>query len=776
MPARISWDRLRRSRVVQVLVVYLGASWLVMQITATLTEALSLPDWVMPVAIVLLLIGVVITVATAWVQSHPATTAAEEAGERPTDWQVAPADAIARLRAGRLPHLTWGRAVLGGVVALSLLFGVAGLYVGLTRGTVRIGPERAVADEAAEGIAVVPFSVAGGDDLALWREGMVDVLAAHLDGAGGFRAIDSRTVMARWRERVEDGGAPDLQTSLRIAGSAGARYGVVGSLVGSPAGVRMNADVYDLSDGSKVATASQVGPVDRVLTLVESLSVEVVRDLLAATGQELIAEPRTSSLTTTSMAALRAYLEGEALFRHSEFAAAAEAYERAVAVDSTFALAWLRLSEAASWMSASNPRGREAQARAAAFADRLSVRDRILSEARAAYFAYDDAIIPKLEEAVRAYPDDPDLWYTLGDIYLHLSLDVDRSWRKISDAFARAVALDPTFAPYHVHWVEGAILSGDTALAREALQRYAAASTEPTRPATLRHMYELFLGDAPTREAAFAALDTLGASELRNMSQWGKYALPDQAWVERVARRAYELDRQAGRWYAAVGEAMLTRGRFDDLATWLADPSGPGRQRGTLAFNAMILGRPLPSWFVAPDFLACGSPPAPECLGAIGITRLRGGGDASDAVAVARANADSLRRNDGSESEAELYEAVEKAVGGLQALHAADTTTALSHLRLAARERLDIVSFASWWRLVDLLERARPMEALDILDSLEGVVAPFARVRAAVIHERMGNREAALTAYRSAWERLQHGDESDPWVEQARAGLARLGG
>ena len=38
------WDRIRRARIVQVLVVYLGASWGVLQIADTLTEALSLPE------------------------------------------------------------------------------------------------------------------------------------------------------------------------------------------------------------------------------------------------------------------------------------------------------------------------------------------------------------------------------------------------------------------------------------------------------------------------------------------------------------------------------------------------------------------------------------------------------------------------------------------------------------------------------------------------------------------------------------------------------------
>ena len=47
-------QRLKQARVVQVLLVYLGATWVVLQIVSTLVDLLSLPDWVGPVAVVLM--------------------------------------------------------------------------------------------------------------------------------------------------------------------------------------------------------------------------------------------------------------------------------------------------------------------------------------------------------------------------------------------------------------------------------------------------------------------------------------------------------------------------------------------------------------------------------------------------------------------------------------------------------------------------------------------------------------------------------------------------
>ena len=57
-----------RRSIWQVLGIYLGASWMALQVVEILTESVGLPDWVQPFAIVLLVIGFPIVLATAFVQ------------------------------------------------------------------------------------------------------------------------------------------------------------------------------------------------------------------------------------------------------------------------------------------------------------------------------------------------------------------------------------------------------------------------------------------------------------------------------------------------------------------------------------------------------------------------------------------------------------------------------------------------------------------------------------------------------------------------------------
>ena len=63
------WARLREARAVQGLLVYLGATWLILQLLDIFIDNLGLPAWTMVGAIILLTIGLVIQLAVVWVQA-----------------------------------------------------------------------------------------------------------------------------------------------------------------------------------------------------------------------------------------------------------------------------------------------------------------------------------------------------------------------------------------------------------------------------------------------------------------------------------------------------------------------------------------------------------------------------------------------------------------------------------------------------------------------------------------------------------------------------------
>ncbi len=100
----------------QVLGIYLVASWLVFQVVQTLTEGLGLPDWVPPIALILLLIGLPIVLATAFVQEGGGAR-----GEEPNRASMAPGEVPSAADTGESAELaasggagSWRSAGAGG--------------------------------------------------------------------------------------------------------------------------------------------------------------------------------------------------------------------------------------------------------------------------------------------------------------------------------------------------------------------------------------------------------------------------------------------------------------------------------------------------------------------------------------------------------------------------------------------------------------------------------------------------------------------------------------
>ncbi|CAN5320154.1 hypothetical protein BH18GEM1_BH18GEM1_21070 [soil metagenome] len=590
------WTRVKRSRLLQVLLVYVGVSWLLLQTTGLFIDSFGLPEWAMPAAALLLVIGLVVIGATAWVQSHPLTRARARAGELPRAHALDVGGLTRSVRRGEMPHLTWGRAAVGGVFAFSLLFGLAGLYVVIKDRGRSFSPPEAVAGSAAPGIAVLPFAVQG-EGLDVWREGMVDMLGTSLDGAAGLRAIDSRTVLARWREVVGDGASADLAMALDVGRRTGARYVLVGSAVGVGDEIRLSAQVYDAEGGGELGQGEVVGSADSVFSLVDRLSIEVLRAVLQ--GREgALPRVNLARVTTSSLPALKAYLEGEVLFRRGDFDGAIPAYERAVEADSTFALANYRLATSYGWAeSILSDLAEGAIERAVRYADRLPEREAVLLKAeRALYHGTLEGLEP-LEFAVRRYPDDPEAWYHLGETYFHLGRQALVPPEKAEEAFAHAVRLDPQFLPAYIHRVDYAFLMDDSARAAVLIDSVAQLVPEGEGIGSARLVHDLAFGDPAARSLARAAMDTISRGlipiALSNLAH--PRLLDAQAEVYEIAIRNADQ--------VATPTILLAINRFDrgKVSAGLETVEGPGFPavaRGPVLYVAHLEGLPIP-----PDLL-----------------------------------------------------------------------------------------------------------------------------------------------------------------------------
>ena len=357
-------------------------------------------------------------------------------------------------------------------------------------------------------LAVLPFRVAGPDS-AVWREGLVDLLSINLDGAPGVRVIPPRTVLSGWNANLgKRADVADQDAALGVARAVGARFALTGSLVGGTRSVRLSAGIRDLRRGTDLGMEQVEGSADSVPALVDRLTLLLLR---AGLVQDSAALPAfdLGRATTTSLAALKAFLVGERFFRRAQPRQAEAEFRRAVAADSTFALAWYRLSAATGWTSSPHwPEPTAVDSAALRFSGRLPPREALVLRASAALNEWRPDAITMLQGLVARYPEDVEAWYLLGDAYFHLGHFSFLPLDSIVHALQRAIALDSSFSPAYLHLVEYAFMQGDSASARNLVELLRRMTPESPKTVGLALAYALTWGTAPERIVAEAVLDT----------------------------------------------------------------------------------------------------------------------------------------------------------------------------------------------------------------------------------------------------------------------------
>ena len=195
-------------------------------------------------------------------------------------------------------------------------------------------------------VAVMPFRVAGADPSVQYlRQGMLDLLQAKLTGEGGPRAADTRSVLAA----VRDAGGTDTQD---LDGSAVASAREEDRRRPRAAGQHRGTGRSPRHQRRRCWRCRAAGPSRRPAwrarrTASSSSSTASPAQLLALGAGA--SQNQLSALTTTNLDALRAYLDGVTAYRRAAFQVATPLLEKAVSLDSTFALALSALIEADGW-------------------------------------------------------------------------------------------------------------------------------------------------------------------------------------------------------------------------------------------------------------------------------------------------------------------------------------------------------------------------------------------------------------------------------------------
>ena len=633
-------------------------------------------------------------------------------------------------------------------------------------------------------VAVAPFDVLD-PKLALWHEGLVDVLARTLDGLGPLRTVSPTIVLRRWSGRADPASARDLGRRT------GAKFAVFGQVVGLGGdSARLSATLIDVTTGSRRSEFQRSDRAERLGSLADSLSLAFLRDL----GVSSRGPVRLASVGTSSIVALKAFLQGEQHFRRGALDSAIASFERAIEHDTTFALALRRLALAHGWKSPEGYGfGRQFYVQAGQFNRRLSPRDSLLVVADSLGAGSEDTLLDPavrssmvrrrfqaLEAATRSYAGDPEVWYQLGEAREHYGSEVGATVAQELDAFDRSIALDSTFAEAYVHPILRTLDRGDCRRALGYLQpvgsMHVALDNVPWAPAAALVLAHLLGGTAGGRAEIQPTLDTLSGQVLHDVA-WMLRNCPDSA--ETVIWLARQLVRprpgSAPMRYPPDANntlvlSLMNRGHLRESYRVLREKpilvdGGSGFCFVTLALFGVVprdtAAAVFRRWLTGPD-LGPISRPLPWWAGQ---------GDTSSIRAfIERA----LAADSAGASEEETRDAREVARLGRVYLALASRDTAEAWRQLVDMTQRPDVEFL---RAGLLAAQRNDSAAAAVLDGESGIGAlnVLQRLLQAQVAERLGRRDEALRSYQFVVDMWRHPDpELSSYVSEARRGLQRL--
>jgi eukaryotic-like serine/threonine-protein kinase len=341
--------------------------------------ALGLPDWVLPGALGVMLLGLPVILFTWYVgrtmRKLATTTPAVTPGGSPTTHGT-----MANLAIKASPHVSWRRAWMGGAVALgAFVLAVAAFMVLRAMG---IGPAGSLLASGKlndrERLIVVEFTAPDTSLSTLVTEAVRTNL-----GQSRVISIMPPVAVGAALQRMQRPAASrlDLALARAIALREGVKAVVDGAVRPLGAGYVVSMRLVGVDSSNTLAAFQETA--NTPTELLEKID-ELTRTLRGKIGESLKSvrgSPPLEQVTTPSLEALRIYAEAaRSMDMGGNPIAAAERLREAVKLDTGFAMAWRKLGVALNNSGLPRPGVDSALERAYRFRDRLTERERLLAE------------------------------------------------------------------------------------------------------------------------------------------------------------------------------------------------------------------------------------------------------------------------------------------------------------------------------------------------------------------------------------------------------------
>ena len=670
-------------------------------------------------------------------------------------------------------------------------------------------------------LAVAPFDVLGSGVEQAWGEDLAVLLRNSLDGVGAIRTTEARYTIGQWQDLSE------ASTSV-FGRKLGSGLVVTGTLVGAGQdSVRVTATVFDVEKETPLGPTIELRlGSDRIDNVADSVALRIIRGLNAT--RDDVGAFQLRSIGSSNPSAIRAFLQGERHYRAATLDSARLAYQRALDEDSTFTLALSRIAMVLGWDQRIGDPAPYRQA-AGALNRGLAPRESLLvtvdsiwgsvgAEHMVEYFRPNavSRLFSTLELATRRYPNDPQIWYQLGEARFHFGW-ASVTEAQIKGAFSRAIELDSGLVLAYIHFLN---MPGTEATKRRGIDEFLAKARPGGAMEDQANGYRLAQAlmdpEAPESTTAQRVLETEIERPNRLLVAYELLELTvDSAEVGgRVMKILY--DEFGGGWKWGVVAATAFRGHLEDASELLNIDTG-ATPDDVIVFTELALLGAIAEDSAAAVFdqwnrerMAFGTPSlwwaakgdTTSLLLALRNVEFQRDSAYSPGLPLERLQAAArdwglIAPNDSlvSSDSADVMNTVREKgrwtqdVNSLRAnlaLARGDTAEALNLLEALPPTRSSSCTWCHHNRMLLaqlLIAQGRDQEAADLLDKFLqppggwklplSVVWRFERGR---VHERLGNREKAIEAYSFVIDAWRNADAvlQENYVTPAREGLARL--
>jgi len=440
------------------------------------------------------------------------------------------------------------------------------------------------ADDGRPSFLIMPFGVIRGDQSLDWlRQGSVDMLTRNLAQWRDVDVIDYEHTLDLLRDaKLEGAQTIGLREARELARDGDARTVVLGQIARNGDSLHVVARVYDVENGelTKEIPVGGLASGDA-----RSLFDRLANELLGLAGAPTLRKVQVARITTASVEAYRHYLNGARALHAWELDEADSAFRRATEIDSTFALAYYKRSLTHGWRRAADTLSRHYARLAAAHAERLPPRERVLVEG---HLDQEEGNYSRAQQRFAALlaqdSTDAEAWYGYGDAWFHAPRKLEElasNFTRALRAFNRAIALDSSFHLAYAHVIEiysqvsapnfAWIIEGDSVRylsSEEEARRYGRERIERARARardlaiqTALHWVDVDAAAAPAYQRladAYAAArrydDAIATLERAMRQPATRYA----DFPYRIA--SYQLPRQPAQALATLRDAMRTHG------------------------------------------------------------------------------------------------------------------------------------------------------------------------------------------------------------------------